>query len=134
MGFRNSIVAVNNYGYTIEFPTLTSTPSIPGVVRIDVTDTGCRKVWSNTTVTSPNAGLVLSTGNGLLYAYTRKYDADGLDVWYWTAIDFRTGRVAWEQQVGTGSQFDAYWPLPMIGRDGTLYMSAYGGVLATAGP
>ncbi|MEI8334945.1 MAG: hypothetical protein WCH74_14005, partial [Chloroflexota bacterium] len=134
IGFRDSLIAVNNYGYTIDLSTLESTPSVPGVVRVDINPKGrgCHTVWNNTSVTSPNAGLTLSTGNGLVYAYTRKYDAAGLDVWYWTAIDFRTGKVVWERQVGTGSQFDAYWPLPIIGPDGTLYMSAYGGIIATS--
>jgi hypothetical protein len=133
IGFRDSLVAVNNYGYTIDLTTLESTPSVPGVVRVDIRPDGrgCRTVWNNTQVTSPNAGLVLSTADGLVYAYTRKYDVKGLDVWYWTAIDFRTGKVAWERQVGTGSQFDAYWPLPIIGPNGTIYMSAYGGIVAT---
>ena len=133
IGFDHSLVAVNNYGYTVNLATLASTPSVPGVTRVDVNraGTGCRTVWSNSTVTSPNAGAVLSTANGLVYTYTRRYDANGTDVWYWTAIDFRTGKVAWERQVGTGPQFDAYWPIPQIGPNGTLYMSAYGGVIAT---
>ena len=134
VGFRRSLIAVNNYGYTIDLKTLKSTPSVAGLVRVDVNQagTGCRMVWNNTTVTSPNAGAAMSTRNGLVYTYTRRYDSNGLDVWYWTAVSFRTGRVMWERQVGTGSQFDAYWPIPLIGPNGSLYMSAYGGVIATA--
>lgn len=131
VGLGKAMVAVNNYGYTIDFATLKSPPSVPGVARVDINadGRGCHRVWNNPTVTAPNAGPALSTGNGLVYTYTRKYDARGLDVWYWTALDFRTGKVRWEQQVGTGSQFDAYWPIPLISPDGGLFMSAYGGVL-----
>lgn len=131
-GLRRSIIAVNNYGYTIDFQTLASTRSLPGVARVDIdaNGKGCRLVWSNDTVTSPNAGQVVSTKTGLVYLYTRKYDAAGLDVWYWTAVDFRTGATVWERQVGTGSQFDAYWPIPLLGPKGTAYMSAYGGITA----
>ena len=95
VGLGNAMVAVNNYGYTIDFATLASPPSVPGVVRVDIDSDGkgCHKVWNNTKVTAPNAGPALSTGNGLLYTYTRKYDNNGLDVWYWTAQDFRTGKV-----------------------------------------
>ncbi len=134
VGFRRSLVAVNNYGYTVDLRTLASTPSVPGVARVDINANGkgCRLVWNNTSVTAANAGAAMSTGNGLVYTYTRRYDPNGTQVWYWTAVDFRTGNVAWERQVGTGPLFDAYWPIPLIGPTGTLYMSAYGGVIATA--
>lgn len=134
VGFRNSLIAVNNYGYTVNLLTLQSTPSVPGLVRVDInaSGTGCRMVWNNTTVTSPNAGATLSTDNGLIYTYTRRFDSRGLDTWFWTAVNFRTGRVVWERQVGTGAQFDAYWPIPLISPQGSLFMSAYGGVIATA--
>ena len=134
VGFRRSMIAVNNYGYTIDLRTLASTPSVPGLVRVDINKagTGCRMVWNNTTVTSPNAGAALSTESGLVYMYTRRFDSKGLDTWYWSAVNFRSGRVVWEREVGTGSQFDAYWPIPLIGPNGTVYMSAYGGVIATA--
>ena len=131
-GQRRSLIAVNNYGYTVSFPSLASTPSVPGVARVDIdaNGKGCHLVWTNDTVTSPNAGQVLSAATGLVYMFTRKYDSTGTQVWYWTAVDFRTGTLAWERQAGTGSQFDAYWPIPLLGPNGTAYMSAYGGITA----
>jgi hypothetical protein len=80
----------------------------------------------------------MSTKNGLIYLFTRKYDPstlrdDGtnLDVWYWTAVDFRTGAVVWETLVGTGGRFDSWVPGPALGPDETLYAGAYGGMIAT---
>jgi hypothetical protein len=52
------------------------------------------------------ANVSLSAKTGLAYFFTRKYDQSGLDAYYGTAVDFRTGEIVWEQQIGTGSQFD----------------------------
>ena len=42
----------------------------------------------------------LSLANGLIYTYTK--DPGPADPWYWTAIDFRTGRTVYKQLAGTG--------------------------------
>lgn len=53
-----------------------------------------------------------------------------MDVWYFTAIDFRTGETVWEKLAGTGRWFDRYWPLPFLGPNETLYAAGYGGIFA----
>lgn len=49
-------------------------------------------------------------------------------VFYYTAVDFRTGEVAWQKLAGTGISWDNYWSAPAIGRDGTYYIGFYGGI------
>jgi hypothetical protein len=44
-------------------------------------------------------------------------DTTGLDVYYLTALDFRTGEVVWEKQVGTGFTFDHHYGA-LLGRAG----------------
>jgi len=104
-----------------------------GVARVDIAPNGkgCELVWTNTTVTPASYGAKLSTKTGLVYLFARQPDpVSGVDVWYWTAVDFRTGETVWQQLVGTGRWFDGYWPLPFLGPTGIGYMATYGGIVA----
>ncbi len=140
IGSRLSLIATNNYSYWFDWETgELLEPSAPGVERTDINPNGngCTKVWSNTkvaTTTSPR----LSTRTGLIYTMARemdtnKVDADhpyGLDVYYWTAIDFRTGQTVWQKMVGTGSMFDSFYPGMAIGPNEAPYYGGYGGLMS----
>jgi len=115
------------------------TPSLPGFERIDIdaNGKGCHKVWTNdevASIVSPH----LSTKTGLIYTVARKMDESktdaqhpyGLDVYYWTALDFRTGEVVWEKMAGTGWRFDGWYLGLGIGPTGTMYVGGYGGLMS----
>jgi hypothetical protein len=134
IGFGLSIIVENNYGYYSDFAEdggLIITPSAPGLERIDITPDGqsLRKVWSNDEVASTTTAH-LSTRTGLIYTVARKYDDRQNDVYYWTAIDFRTGETVWQKIAGTGYNFDSWYAATAIGPTGTIYLSAYGGLIA----
>jgi outer membrane protein assembly factor BamB len=98
-------------------------------VRIDIDPDGkgCTKVWANYEVASTVSGK-LSTRNGLLYLYTRKME-NNVDVYYFTAMDFRTGQVVWEKKVGSGFRFDHYYEALLLGPDATIFMGVYDGLV-----
>ena len=50
-------------------------------------------------------------------------------VYYWAALDFRTGATVWKKMAGTGDQFDSFYPALAIGPDRGLYVGAYGGFM-----
>ena len=137
IGSGMSMIVENNYGYTMDFNTMKSTPSTPGMARVDINPdgNGCTLVWETDKVTAPNVAPKMSTGTGLIYTLTRQYDtnpkyeAPGLGVWYWTAIDFRTGAVVWERQAGTGNGYDGWYAGLAIGPTGTAYIGQYGGLI-----
>jgi hypothetical protein len=142
VGLRNSIIAQNTYNYLLEWEDangqVTGTlkePGYPGMERIDIAPNGrgCTKVWANKDVHT-NMVLRLSTRNGLIYNQDRKYDATN-DVYavYWVALDFRTGKVVWEQLAGTFAPsdppvFDNFWAPIGIAPNGAVYAANYGGV------
>jgi len=136
IGLGRSLIVANQYGYKIEFNQeknrFESTPTEPGVTRVDIDDNGknCRVIWTNEALAVPQVGPKLSTRTGLVYLFAREYDGTGLDVYYWTAVDFRTGQLVWAQLVGTGALFDSYVPGPAIGPSGALYVGTYGGFVA----
>jgi hypothetical protein len=134
IGSRLSLIASNNYNYWFDWENgKLQSPSAPGFERIDIEPNGksCRKIWTNTevaTTVSPR----LSTKTGLIYTIARKLDEGTLidekplDVYYWTAIDFRTGETVWQKRAGTGSEFDSFYPALGIGPNGALYSGGYG--------
>jgi hypothetical protein len=71
----------------------------------------------------------LSTKTGLIYTYTRPPDmtAEG---YYWTAIDFRSGRTAWRQYAGSGLPYNNNYAGLALGPDGTAYLGVTGGMIA----
>jgi hypothetical protein len=140
IGSRLSLIATNNDSYWFDWETgELLEPSKPGVERIDVDPNGkgCTKVWSNTEVATTTCPR-LSTKTGLIYTMARKMDESkvdvdhpyGLDVYYWTAIDFRTGETVWQKMAGTGSMFDSFYPGLGIGPNEALYYGGYGGLMS----
>ena len=138
IGFGQSLIVYNNYKYNLDtvFETFESGQSEPGVARVDIDPdgTGGQLVWENDNITLTNAVQKMSNMTGLIYAVTRKYDTEGyedpgLDVYYFSAIDFRTGEVVWERLLGTGFGYDSFSEV-MIGPTGTAYLPQYGGLIA----
>lgn len=140
IGSGLSLIVSNNFGFSYVPQNFVDFGSVPGMSRVDIKadGSGCEKIWTNTVVNPASYGAKLSTKSGLAYVVARKTDSsrptadypNGMNVWYWTAIDFRTGTIAWEQLAGTGRWFDGYWPLPFLGPNGYLYMPANGGIFA----
>jgi len=140
VGLGLSLIAYNAYGYDLPtiFAMKKSLPSEPGIARVDIDPNGkgCRLVWENDTVSLTDSTAKMSTRSGLIYAVTRKYDTEapgyedpGLDVYYFSAIDFRTGSVVWERLLGTGFGYDNFSAV-IIGPTGTAYIPGYGGIVA----
>jgi hypothetical protein len=140
IGSGLSLIAYNTFGYdtTKALVEYESTPSEPGIARVDINPdgTGCKRVWKNDRVELIDTVQKLSTATGLVYAVTREWDTKvchpgdyGLDVYYLSAIDFSTGKVVWKRLMGTGYNFDAFGDL-LIGPNGIAYMPEYGGVVA----
>ena len=132
IGFRNSLIASNNFNYLWDWPTGTTVyPSEPGFARIDIDPDGqgCTTAWTNSevaTTTSPR----LSTKSGLIYTVSREYDAQANTFgYYWIALDFNTGAVAWKKLAGSGDLFDSFYPALAIGPNHDLYVGVYGGFM-----
>jgi hypothetical protein len=127
-----SIVVTNDYnapplnlGAPNNGPGNDMTAMAPGVARVDVGPGAhhCRVAWTIPirTKTVP----YLSTRSGLLYLYTQDETLarSGLWVWYFTAVDYRTGHVVWQARAGAGgTKNDDYAPMS-IGPTGDVYQN-----------
>ncbi len=126
-----SMVVENNYGYTGPASITGGQLTSPGFARVDINrdGRGCHLVWTNRTESAPTVVSKLSIANGLIYTYTK--GPGPLDPWYWTALDFRTGRVVFKQLAGTGSfAYNNNYAGLALSRNGTAYLGVLGGVIA----
>ncbi len=142
-----SLIVENNYGYDLaKFnDTIPGVPELggdrnlvsePGISRIDIKPdgSGCRKLWTNTTVRAPSVVPKGDARNGLIYTFENVSDPAGADPWYWTALDYRTGKVAFKQLAGAGGLFNNHYAGIAIGRSATgrstAYVGGVGGLMA----
>jgi hypothetical protein len=125
----HSIIAENNYGYSGPTATMQGGVTEPGLVRVDVVDGDCRTVWTSDE-RSPSVVPKLSLENGLVYTYTKPPREDGLDAWFLTALDFRTGETIYRRLAGTGFGFNNNYAPVTLGPDGTAYVGVLGGLVA----
>jgi hypothetical protein len=130
VGWGNSLVVENNYGYENVTSLTFGRGAVGGAGRIDVRPdgSGCDTVWTSE-VRSPSTVAKLSTVTGLLYFYAKEpYPV--VDAWYLTAVDFRDGRTRWRRLTGTGPSFDNNWAPITLGPDGTAYVGIFNGLVA----
>ena len=121
------MIAENNYGYTGP-SSLVNTVSAPGFVRVDLNKkgNGCHRVWLNTTESAPTVVSKMALGNGLVYTYTTDASGD----WYWTALDYRTGKVVYRILAGNGLGYNNNYAGISISPTGTEYLGTLGGIIA----
>jgi hypothetical protein len=128
----DSVLVENNYGYAGFQSTLLGKSTTTGFARVLIESDGCRLAWSNDTVIAPTSVPKASLGSGLVYAYTKPVRKDALDAWYFTAIDIRTGKVAWSRLTGTGIHWNNHYASIYLGPDGAAYISTLIGMVRVA--
>jgi hypothetical protein len=127
----NSIVVENNYGHSSPMSVNDGRTTTPGFERVDILarGRGCRKVWHSDEI-APSVVPKLSVETGLVYTYTKPARRDGNDAWYFTALDFCTGRTRYKRLTGTGLGYNNNFAPVTLGPDGTAYVGALGGLIA----
>lgn len=129
IAYGDGILVENNTGYLNATSRLTGAVVPGGVTKVFIRRGRCGIAWSKPIV-SPSVVPKLARGNGLLYLYTPKPVAPGIDEWGLTIVDWRTGRtVAWVK-TGTGPAFDNAWAPITLGPKNTAYVSLFTGLVA----
>lgn len=126
-----SIIVENNFGYKDpQKDTTHGRTTTPGLARIDVENGACRTVWTNDSVSIPSLITKMSLATGLIYTYTKPKGPATTDPWYFTAIDFHTGKVVWKVLAGLGIFYNNHYAGGYLGPDGTFYVGVLGGIVA----
>lgn len=148
IGYHDSVVVENNYGYDV--PTVNNWTQ-PGLMRVDVVaenlgvDDNCVRnadwiVSDANTTASQTTVPKLSLGSGLVYVYTREEiagvgsDPDNINqqAYYFGALDFETGDLVFKVLTGTGSLWNNnYAPITIPPNEsGVAYIGIYRGIMA----
>ncbi len=124
----DTMIAEDNYGYS-DPSSVQGKTTTPGFVRIDLNrgGRGCHRVWLNTADSAPTVVSKVALASGLLYSYTLD-DTSG--DWYWTALDFRTGRTVYRIYAGTGLGWNNNYAGISISPKGVEYLGALGGLIS----
>jgi hypothetical protein len=124
----DTMIAEDNYGYTDPTSVQGKTTS-PGFVRIDLNSNGrgCHRVWLNATQAAPTVVSKVALASGLVYSYTLD---DTTGDWYWTALDFRTGKTVYRAYAGTGLGWNNNYAGISISPQGVEYLGALGGLVS----
>jgi hypothetical protein len=127
-----SIIVENNFGYKDYKTTLNGSTSKPGITRIDLDEdgNGCHTVWTNTEEVIPTVVTKMSLASGLIYTYTKPKGPANTDAWYFTAIDFHTGKTVYSMLAGTGILYNNHYAALTLGPNGTAYVGVLGGLVA----
>jgi hypothetical protein len=124
----DTMVAEDNYGYSGPTSVQTATTT-PGFVRVDLNrnGNGCHRVWVNTIETAPTVVSKVALASGLVYTYTLD-DTSG--DWYWTTLDFRTGKTVYRSYAGTGLGYNNNYAGISISPSGAEYLGTLGGMVS----
>lgn len=126
----NALIVENNYGNVGPQSTTLGRTTTPGITRVDVSPAGaCTTVWENTSLSAPSVVPKVSARAGLIYTYTKPKGPGTIDRWYWTAIDFRTGRRVYSRLIGTGVAYNNNYASLYLGPDGAGYVGVAGGLV-----
>ncbi|MEY4136551.1 MAG: hypothetical protein RL205_679 [Actinomycetota bacterium] len=126
----NTLIVENNYGNATLKSTLGGKTSLPGMARVDIAADGiCSTAWTNTSVIAPSVVPKFSAATGLIYTYTKPKGPGKVDRWYWTALDYRTGKLVYSTFVGNGLMFNNNYASAYVGPDGSGYVGVTGGLV-----
>jgi hypothetical protein len=92
---------------------------------------GCHSVWRSPEI-APSVVPKLSLETGLVYTYTKPPRDDRADPWYFTALDFCTGRTIYSRLAGVGFGYNNNFAPVTLGADGSAYVGAIGGLVRLA--
>ena len=133
IGINRSLIVENNFGYSGPTATEGGRTTTPGIERIRIRKhgRGCVRLWRSTEI-APSVVPKVSLGAGLVYTYTKPEREDGADPWYFTALDYRSGRTVYKRLAGTGLGFNNNYAPVTIGPDGSAYVGVLGGLVRLA--
>ena len=133
-GLDYSLIIENNYGYQSWISTYEGSSTVGGITRVDAVPDGkggyvAKVVWTSSEV-SPTTVPKLSLATGLIYLYTKDARSDGIDAWYFTAVDFETGKTVFKILTGTGLGYNNnYAPITIGPEGGTAYVGCLNGLI-----
>lgn len=125
----DSLIVENNYGYAPAVSaTMAGRTTTSGMAAITAVEGECSPRWTNNSVTVPSAVSKATTQGALVLTYTKPAVSSGLDPWYFTAVDARTGEQVWTSLAGVGVSFNNHYAALYLSPDGDLFVGTLSGI------
>ncbi len=83
-----------------------------------------KTVWASPDISIPNCIPTMSSATNLIYVTGQR---DGL--WTLEAIDWDTGKVAWNYEIGNKSRHNTAFAAVQVGPDGSIYFPTFFGIM-----
>jgi hypothetical protein len=125
------VVVQNSHGYSGVRSTLLGRTTSRGIARVDLAAGKCRVTWT-TDMDAPSGAPAVSVEDGFVYAWTKRHSWLGVDAWYLSALDLRTGRLAWARRAGLSPLVDNHGGAVALGPDRAAYVPVLGGIVRVA--
>ena len=129
---ENSLVAVgddviveNNQGYSGPWSTMLGRAPVGGIARVR---SDCSVAWTSPVV-APTSVPKASLATGLLYVYEKPPNWWGVNAWYLTGVDLRTGRTWFRVRTGIGTLANNHYAAVTLSPAGAAYIATLGGLV-----
>ena len=129
IGAVSSFIVENNYGYTAQFNAAPTEQTTPGLAQVNFSDSSMEIAWKNDTLSVPSVVSKVSLLDGLVYTYTLQVKNNHAE-WYFTAVDFCTGKAYYQMLVGNDAIADNHYSALALHPDkGYAYIPVNGGIV-----
>ena len=125
------VVVANAAGWTGPGRTVLGRAPAGGLARVDLVDGGCRTTWTSEVV-SPSVRPAVSPVTGLVHAWAVRPSWWGVDAWYLTGLDARTGELRFAARAGTGPAYAGRRGGVLLGADAAATVATAGGLVRVA--
>ncbi|NYG59633.1 hypothetical protein BJ980_002556 [Nocardioides daedukensis] len=122
------VIVENNYGYTGPQRVMLGRASEPGIARVNVNGDDCEVAWTSDVV-APTSVPKVSLETGLLYVYAKRPNLWGVNAWYFTGINARTGKTVFSVRTGLGTLFNNHYAAVTIAPDGSAFIATLAGMV-----
>lgn len=121
----DAVLVENNHGYRGPWSTMLGRAPTGGIARVN---SDCEVAWTNPVI-APTSVPKVSLDTGLLYVYEKRASWWGVNAWYLTAIDVRTGRTKFRVRTGIGTLFNNHYAAITLGPGGAAYIATLAGLV-----
>lgn len=124
----DEVVVTNAHGYAGPHSAVLGRTTSRGIAAVG---TDCTVRWT-LEIDVPSGAPAVSTDDGLAYAWTKRHSWLGVDAWYLSAVELRSGRLVWARRVGLNALYDNRGGSVVLGPARAAYAPVLGGLVRVA--
>lgn len=124
----DDVLVTNAHGYAGPLSTVLGRTTSRGVAKVAP---DCTVLWT-LELDVPSGAPAVSTDDGVAYVWSKRHSWLGVDAWYLSAIELRSGRLVWARRVGLTTLHDNHGGAVVLGPERAAYAPVLGGLVRVA--